>query len=80
MKWPHINDETHGGFNTLPTTSTHLVGGLKSSCINPLNAELNPIHHLLALVEARHIVHVSRVRVNNINNNDINLTCQSKTY
>jgi hypothetical protein len=31
--------------------------------INPLKAELNPIRHLLALVGARHIVHVSRVRV-----------------
>jgi hypothetical protein len=31
--------------------------------INTLNAELNPIRHLLALVGARHIVHVSRVRV-----------------
>ena len=28
-----------------------------------LNAELNPIRHLLALVGARHIVHVSRIRV-----------------
>ena len=27
--------------------------------INPLNTELNPIRHLLALVGARHIVHVS---------------------
>ena len=32
--------------------------------LNPLNAELNPIRHLLALVGARHFVHVSRVRVN----------------
>ena len=32
--------------------------------INPLNAELNPIRHLLALVGARHIVRVSRMRVN----------------
>ena len=31
--------------------------------INPLNAELNPIRHLLALVGARHIVHVSRISV-----------------
>ena len=31
--------------------------------LNPLNAELNPIRHLLALVGARHIVHVSRIRV-----------------
>ena len=31
--------------------------------VNSLNAELNPIRHLLALVGARHIVHVSRIRV-----------------
>ena len=31
---------------------------------NPLNADLDPIRHLLALVGARHIVHVSRIRVN----------------
>ena len=31
--------------------------------LNPLNAELNPIRHLLALVGARHIVHISRIRV-----------------
>ena len=33
-------------------------------CINPLKAELNTIRHLLALAGARHIVHVSRIRVN----------------
>ena len=32
--------------------------------INPLNAKLNPICHLLALLGARHILHVSRIRVN----------------
>ena len=37
---------------------------MRTKHINPLNAELNPIRHLLALVGARHIVHVSRVRVN----------------
>ena len=31
--------------------------------VKPLNAELNPIRHLLALVGARHIVHVSRIRL-----------------
>ena len=31
--------------------------------ITPLNAELNPIRHLLALEGARHIAHVSRKRV-----------------
>jgi hypothetical protein len=32
--------------------------------INSLNAELNPICHLLALLVAHHILHVSRIRVN----------------
>jgi len=30
---------------------------------NPLNTELNPICHLLALIGAHHILHVSRIRV-----------------
>jgi len=30
---------------------------------NPLNTELNPIYYLLALLEAHHILHVSRIRV-----------------
>jgi len=36
------------------------LGGL---WFNPLNAELNPICHLLALLGAHHILHVSRVRI-----------------
>ena len=31
--------------------------------VNPLNTELNPICHLLALLGAHHILHVSRIRV-----------------
>jgi hypothetical protein len=31
--------------------------------INPLNAELHPICHLLALLEAHHILHIRRLRV-----------------
>ena len=31
--------------------------------INPLNSKLNPICHLLALLEAHNILHVSRIRV-----------------
>jgi hypothetical protein len=31
---------------------------------NPLNAELNPICHLLALAGTHHFVDVSRIRVN----------------
>jgi len=34
------------------------------SIINPLNSELNPICHLIALL-AHHILHISRIRVNN---------------
>jgi len=35
----------------------------KRVSMNPLNAELNPIGHLLALLGAHHILHVSRVAV-----------------
>ena len=31
--------------------------------LNPLNAELNPLCHLLALLGAHHILHISRLRV-----------------
>jgi len=31
--------------------------------VNPLNAELNPICHLLASLGAQHILHVSGLRV-----------------
>jgi hypothetical protein len=31
--------------------------------VNRLNAELNPIYHLLTLLEAHHILHVSGLRV-----------------
>jgi hypothetical protein len=36
---------------------------LHSRYLNPLNAELNPICRLLSLLGARHILHVSRIRV-----------------
>jgi len=31
--------------------------------LNPLNAELNPICYLLALLGVHHFLHVSRIRV-----------------
>jgi len=34
------------------------------SDFNPLNVQLNPICYLLALLGAHHILHVSRIRVN----------------
>jgi len=38
--------------------------------INPLNAELNPICHLLALLGAHPILHPSSIRVNINKNRD----------
>ena len=35
----------------------------KHARVNPLNAELNPTCHLLVLLGAHHILHVSRIRV-----------------
>ena len=35
-------------------------------CFNPLNAELNPICYLLALLGAHHFLHVSRIRVKSL--------------
>ena len=34
--------------------------------INPLNAELNPICHLLALLGVHHFLHVSRIMVKSL--------------
>ena len=40
------------------------VGVCIDNCsLNPLNPELNPICHLLALLGAHHFLHVSRIRV-----------------
>jgi len=47
--------------------------------INPLNAELNPICHLLALLGVHHFLHVSRIRVNHmLTLMDSNLQCECK--
>jgi hypothetical protein len=35
---------------------------MEKELINSLNAELNPICHLLALLGDHHILHVSRIR------------------
>jgi hypothetical protein len=43
-------------------TKINLTSTVKS--LNPLNTELNPICHLLALLGAHHFLHVSMIRVN----------------
>jgi len=42
-----------------------------SPYLNPLNAESNPICHLMALLRAHHILHISRLRVNSHTDWDI---------
>ena len=37
-----------------------------NNALNPLNAELNPISYLLALLGARHFLHVRRIRVKSL--------------
>jgi hypothetical protein len=45
-------------------TSKHFPVVFAYFLVNPLNAELNPICHLLALLGAYLIFHVSMIRVN----------------
>jgi hypothetical protein len=42
----------------------HSDGEGSNTLINPFNAKLHPICHLLALLKAHLIFHVSRIRVN----------------
>jgi hypothetical protein len=52
-------------FNVLLTNWKFITANvLRYSSINPVNAELNPIFHLLALLGAHHIFRVSGLRVN----------------
>jgi hypothetical protein len=46
------------GVEIINSCETHIYD------INSLNAKLNPICHLVALLGAHHILHVSRIRIN----------------
>jgi hypothetical protein len=49
-----------------PLTSRHRMvfhPAVKNTEFNPLNAKLNPVCHLLALLRAHHILHFSRIRI-----------------
>jgi hypothetical protein len=48
--------------------------------INSLNAELNPIRHLLALAGAHHFVDVSRIRVNALECTNMNVSHGNYRY
>jgi hypothetical protein len=65
--WRDSNSYSQQASGRRPTPYT--ARPLKSAFVtqtymNPLNAELNPICQLLALIGAHHILHVSRIRVN----------------
>jgi hypothetical protein len=47
-----------------PENCHNYLGMNTEKYINPLNAELNPICHLLVLLGAHPILHISRIRVN----------------
>ena len=55
----------HFSLNSLCTSDTPVVSSICFS-FNPLNAELNPICCLLALLGAHHFLHVSRIRVKSL--------------
>jgi hypothetical protein len=58
--------EAEPGFETSHVLSDNeIIESYYVLSFNPLNAKLNPICHLLALLGARHILHVSRIRVKN---------------
>ena len=56
----HNGDESPKHINTLWGQNVEWLN------VNPLNAELNPICHLLAVLEAHRFLHVSRIRVKSL--------------
>jgi hypothetical protein len=54
---PSFQLQTFGAEIKCPANSA------KDVAFNPLNAELNPICHLLALLGVHHFLHVSGIRV-----------------
>jgi len=67
MKYPNTVC-AFGMYSKIPSTWHALdqtgAGESGVTYINPLNAELNPICHLLGLLGAHHILHISRIKVN----------------
>ena len=55
-----------------PRLDCHCFWHIYTERINPLNAELNPICHLLALLGGAIIVVISRLRVNSVMHVSIN--------
>jgi len=58
VTWTH-----HFKFGPNKNTDLSEVQSLWAEGVNPLNAKLNPICHLLALLRGHHIFHISRIKV-----------------
>jgi hypothetical protein len=54
---------TAGNITAVTDPRCQPVSKISAFVFNPLNAELNPICHLLALLGAHHILQAGRVRV-----------------
>jgi len=59
----HVNVFIMSKASNLAAQSALALQSDKYHFINPLNAELNPICCLLALLGAHHFLHISRIRV-----------------
>ena len=73
MLMKNSNDTTGNRTRDLPACSAVLqptapprAPRLHGTAFNPLNAELNPICHLLASLGVHHFLHVSRIRVKSL--------------
>ena len=64
MKYLEVKRESVGSAFELGSDDVRLQYGLSRMWFNPLNVELNPICHLLALLGAHHILHFSSARIN----------------
>jgi hypothetical protein len=62
LSWSFTQLKTMENFS-FPPFNIILLLSQDDLMFNPLNAELNPICHFLALLGAHHILHVSRIRV-----------------
>jgi hypothetical protein len=61
--FPPRSQYTVGVCNQVNLLILYYISSSLVNLINPLNAELNLICHLLALLGAHHVLHVSRIRV-----------------
>ena len=67
----HVTIGTFADDTAILTSHTNVVQASTTlqeypHIFNPLNAELNPISYLLALLGAHHFLHVSRIRVKSL--------------